>query len=304
MKRSRQLWLGEGDLRGHRWDPGYWDPALRDPLVRCALPVTTLGEFIPADGIAYGRILPGKRPPEGDGPLYITQRSIRPTGVDPAACIRIQEDCPWDQPRLRVKRGDLLVPRSGVATLARGVMTVYLSAAPAVVDCFTDRVTLQGYLPQAATLFLRSTPGWLQIHRLINGVGPPNIAYDEIRGLRVPVFGDRAQEELRERYAEVRLVALFLRLGEVAKAGVSRRVLDGERAHLLNHGSREPFTGTERDLSQRGTVESSRRGQPQRGAVRIEEVDRADLRTHLVGDHLDRAVEDLADGVRPLNRQR
>ncbi len=203
MKRSRQLWLGEGDLRGHRWDPGYWDPALRDPLVRCALPVTTLGEFIPADGIAYGRILPGKRPPEGDGPLYITQRSIRPTGVDPAACIRIQEDCPWDQPRLRVKRGDLLVPRSGVATLARGVMTVYLSAAPAVVDCFTDRVTLQGYLPQAATLFLRSTPGWLQIHRLINGVGPPNIAYDEIRGLRVPVFGDRAQEELRERYAEV-----------------------------------------------------------------------------------------------------
>ena len=184
------LWVGLGELRGRRWDPGYWDPRLRRPLDGCAHPLAELGDFIPHDGITYGRILPGRRPPEGEGPLYLTQKAVRPTGVDPTLCARVEEGCDWDTARARVRPGDLLIPRSGVATLAKGVMSVYLSEEPAVVDCFTDRVTLEGYASVVATLFLRSSPGWLQIHRLINGVGPPNLSFDEIRGLRVPVFPD------------------------------------------------------------------------------------------------------------------
>ncbi len=184
------LWVGDAELRGRRWDPGFWDPRLRDPLAGCVHPVARLGDFVAADGITYGRILPGRKPPVGDGPLYVTQKAVRPTGLDPTLCSRITEDCDWDTPRARIRAGDLLIPRSGVATLARGVMSVFLRDEPAVVDCFTDRVTLEDYPPQLATLFLRSAPGWLQIHRLINGVGPPNLSFDEIRSLRVPVFPD------------------------------------------------------------------------------------------------------------------
>ena len=186
-------WLDHAELRGRRWDPGFWDPRLRDPLGGCVHPLARLGDFVPADGITYGRILPGRRPPIGEGPLYVTQRAVRPTGLDPTRCDR----------RARVRPGDLLIPRSGVATLARGVMSVFLDEGPAVVDCFTDRVTLDGYPSPVATLFLRSRPGWLQIHRLINGVGPPNLSYDEIRGLQVPVFPDDVRRAHIEAYARV-----------------------------------------------------------------------------------------------------
>jgi hypothetical protein len=196
-------WLDAADLRGQRWDPGYWDPRLRDPLAGCVHPLAPLGDFVPADGITYGRILPGRRPPAGDGPLYVTQKAVRPTGLDPTRCTRIVEGCDWDTPRARIRPGDLLIPRSGVATLARGVMSVFLDDQPAVVDCCTDRVSLEGYPSPVATLFLRSRPGWLQIHRQINGVGPPNLSYDEIRSLRLPVFPADVHKAHLEAYARV-----------------------------------------------------------------------------------------------------
>jgi len=221
MARSPSLWVEPGELVGHRWDPAYWDPALRDPLARCAFPVAALGDFIPEGGIKYGRILPGRRPPEGAGPLYVTQRSIRPTGFDPGACVSIEEGCAWDTPPVRVRRGDLLLPRSGVGTLAKGVMAVFDHDADAVVDCFTDRISLDGYSSAVAALFLRTPHGWLQIHRLINGVGPPNISFGEIRGLEVPVFPDplAAAIEARHRRVQRAHVAGLARRDSVAAAG-------------------------------------------------------------------------------------
>jgi len=240
MKRSRQLWLDEGELAGCRWDPAFWDPALCDPLSACAHPVTALGDFIPADGISYGRILPGRKPPEGTGPLYVTQRAIRPTGFDPAACVTIEEGCAWDTPRHRIHRGDLLLPRSGVGTLARGVMTVYQLKDDAVVDCFTDRVTLHGYAPEVAALFLRTPPGWLQIHRLINGVGPPNISFSEIRGLQVPVFPREVAVAIQVRYHDVHQahLAWLARRDAVEVAGLDPEE-DGHCCELRRSASRE-----------------------------------------------------------------
>ncbi len=203
MKPDAPMWVAETELLGHRWDPGFWDPALRDPLAACAVPVAELGDFIPAKGITYGRIQPGRKPPAGPGPLYVTQRAVRPTGFDPTACETIAEGCAWDGPRYRLRRGDLLIPRSGVATLARGLMALFLDERPAVVDCFVDRVTLQGYDPRVAVLTLRVRPVWLQIHRLINGVGPPNLSYDEIRSLQLPVFPGDLAAAIARRHARM-----------------------------------------------------------------------------------------------------
>jgi len=239
MNSEPLLWVGLGELRGRRWDPGYWDPRLRQPLAGCAHPLAELGDFVPADGITYGRILPGRRPPAGEGPLYLTQKAVRPTGVDPTLCARIEEGCDWDTPRARVRLGDLLIPRSGVATLARGVMSVYLDEEPAVVDCFTDRVTLEGYASPVATLFLRSAPGWLQIHRLINGVGPPNLSFDEIRGLKVPVFPDDMMLAHAASYGRVHRAhsAWVARRGAVNSGGGELEG-DGHAAELLRAAQR------------------------------------------------------------------
>ena len=240
MSRSPTLWVEPGELLGHRWDPAYWDPGLRDPLARCAFPVAELGEFIPEGGIKYGRILPGRRPPEGDGPLYVTQRSIRPTGFDPGACVRIEEGCAWDTPQHRVLHNDLLLPRSGVGTLARGVMAVFQQDDSAVVDCFTDRVCLEGYSSTVVALFLRTPQGWLQIHRLINGVGPPNISFGEIRGLQVPLFPGPLVEaiEARHRRDQRAHLAHLARRESVRTAGRESTV-DPHCSELARAASRE-----------------------------------------------------------------
>ena len=104
MANNHMLWLDESELAGNRWDPGFWDPRLRDPLAGCPFPIAELGDFIPPKGITYGRILPGRRPPKGDGPLYVTQKAIKATGVDPLGCLRIIEGCSCDQPSLRLEK--------------------------------------------------------------------------------------------------------------------------------------------------------------------------------------------------------
>jgi hypothetical protein len=246
------LWLDAAALRGQRWDPGYWDPRLRDPLAGCVHPLATLGDFVAADGITYGRILPGRRPPVGEGPLYVTQKAVRPTGLDLTRCARIAEGCDWDTARARIRPGDLLIPRSGVATLARGVMSIFLEDEPAVVDCFTDRVSLDGYPSPVATLFLRARPGWLQIYRQINGVGPPNLSFDEIRGLRLPMFPSDVRQAHLEAYARVHLahLAWIARQRVCAEVGLDPASDDhaGELRRAAQRALRVAVLGVERSV--------------------------------------------------------
>jgi len=177
-------------LGARRWDPRYHDPRWDAELATVRRPLRPLGEFIAE--LAYGAIKPGAAPrPAQEGrpaALYVTQRAITDGGIDLEACPRIVAERPWDGPRYRLAPGDLALPRSGAGTLGRNRLTRFDGAPhPAVVDCFTDRVSLRGISSAWVLGFLRSPPGWAQIQRTFNGVGTPNLSFDEIRGLRVPV---------------------------------------------------------------------------------------------------------------------
>jgi len=183
-----------------RLDPKYWHPAYQEILRECRLPLRPLGEFI--EHVTYGAIVTG-RPPETDpeGLPVLRQGNLRVSGVDPTGAVRVAPGSPWAPPRCMLRRGDLLLARSGAGSLAKNRLAVYHDRAPALVDCFVDLVRLRGIGSDYVAAFLRTRFGWAQIHRLINGVGPANLSFGEIRSLLVAEASDALQQQVSERYA-------------------------------------------------------------------------------------------------------
>ena len=182
-----------------RLDPGFWRPEYDRVLAQCRAPLEPLGPYIAR--ITYGAIVTGRELPlDPDGPFMIGQGALRHSGVDLSDCPRVAPDSPWVLERTAVQEGDLLIARSGAGSLEKNRLAVYHASNSAVVDCWVDIVRLQGIAPDFVAAFLKTRFGWAQIHRLINGVGPANLSFDEIRSLRVPAADEALQREIVERY--------------------------------------------------------------------------------------------------------
>lgn len=210
-----------------RLDPAFRHPAYEAVLRRCALPLAELGQF--AAHIAYGPIVTGRRPPPCEaGFLVVHQGQVAASGVDPRDATVVAPGSPWDRESARLQPGDLVLPRSGEASVAKNRVAVFLGDYPAVVGSFVDRITLSGLDPVYALLCLKSEVVWAQIHRLLNGVGTPNISFDEIRSLRVPLVAAGLQEDIRETYL-TRVHAAHLRwlAGDESAGEDARRELSG-----------------------------------------------------------------------------
>lgn len=219
----------QDDRLVERLDPGYWHPAYDAILAECAVPLTPLGEFIAH--ITYGAIVTGQRPPDvPDGLALIGQGALRPSGVDLDGLTRVPADSPWGIERARVRPGDLLIARSGAGSLEKNRLAVCHEDAPGVVDCFVDLVRLGGIDPDFVAAFLRTRFGWAQIHRLLNGVGPANLSFDEIRSLRVPRVPDEMQRRIGSRHAEEVLPLHRERRFDEAKSAVRAIVRELEEA--------------------------------------------------------------------------
>lgn len=185
-------------------DPGYWHPAYQRILASCVLPLAPFGDFIAH--IRYGPIVTGRRPPhppsanrEGWLPV-VHQGQVTDSGVDLRGAVWVPIGSPWDRPSARLQPGDIALPRSGVGSVARNRVAVYLADQPAVVGSFVDLVRLQGLEPIYALLCLKTELVWSQIHRLINGVGTPNISFGEVRSLQLPLAPDDVRAQLCHQY--------------------------------------------------------------------------------------------------------
>jgi hypothetical protein len=184
-----------------RLDPGFWHPAYGAALARTRWPLAALGEFIAH--ITYGPIVTGRTPPaEGAHLPVVHQGQVGETGVDLRQAVRVPAGSPWDLPRARLQPGDLVLPRSGVASVGRNRVAVYLETQEAVVGSFVDLVRLAGLDPCYALVCLKSEIVWSQVHRLINGVGTPNISFEEIRSLQIPLAPAQEQARLAAAYRE------------------------------------------------------------------------------------------------------
>lgn len=191
-------WVLRDQWDGRRWDPGFWHPRFRRVLAAVSS-APRLGEFI--DLLTYGPIRSGQRP-EADaaGIPVIGQGEFAEAGLDLQNALRIVAGSTFDPPRSRVRRGDLLFPRSGEGSLLRFKAGVYDGDSPANVSCFVDLVRLNGIDPYYVWLVLKTRFLREQILRSQNGVGTPNLNFQEIRDLRIPWLSEAEQACWRGEY--------------------------------------------------------------------------------------------------------
>lgn len=217
-------------LRRQRWDPGFWCGRRMAECWRGG-PVAELGDFL--DLLTYGPIVTGGRAHHVPGGVVsIRQGDFTATGLRRSGRLRVAAGSAHDPPRSRLRRRDLLLPRSGAGAVGRNRVAVYDEEGPANVGCFVDLLRLRdgGELnPYFLWIFLRSRPGWGQIRSLINGVGTPNISFREIRSLRVPVLPLSEQDAYEEHYRQS--VLPLHRRGE--RSGAARQEADAHFQQLV-----------------------------------------------------------------------
>jgi hypothetical protein len=209
-------------IEAGRWDPPFLLTLDEDPMAACLLPVEPLGTFVAE--LVYGGIATGRRPvAQDDGVWYVTQKAVGEHGVDLGACPRIRAEAPFVTDRIRLRPGDLVVPRCGAGTLAKNRLTRFDHDAPAVVDCFCDLLRLRGISSAWVLGFLRSPAGWAQIQRRIQGVGTPNLSFADLRAIRLPVPGDALAGAAEATWSRIRAgVEPFGALVALVQGGMAR----------------------------------------------------------------------------------
>lgn len=195
---------GEEVLKVHRLDPEYWDPKYKkmiSEMKKGRWRLITLGDTKPF--ITYGAIVPGKKMPKiSQGILYVSQRNMTLTGLDfTAQEFFVKEGSSWDKKRFRLKYGDILIARSGVASVGR--TEIFREKTKAVVECFVDIIRQEFLNPYYITTFMKSKYGKGQIERLISGVATVNINFDQIKSIRIPVLSDSIQKNIEREYKKM-----------------------------------------------------------------------------------------------------
>ncbi len=186
-------------LKGERWDVRFWQGRKRVLRLDPRLPLVRLGDYI--EHLTYGPIVTGGHPQHvEDGIQVIRQGDFAETGLYLKQALSVSENSVYDPSRSRVRKGDLLLPRSGAGVLGKNRLAVYTGEKPANIGCFVDLIRLRGLNAFYAWFFLKTQPGWNQIRSIINGVGTPNINFSEIRSLRLPPIPPEEQKHLEIRY--------------------------------------------------------------------------------------------------------
>ena len=103
------------------------------------------------------------------------------------------------------KVDSIILARSGVGGVGKNRITIITKPIKAVVDSFVDLLDLnrEKVNPYFVVVFWKSKFGWLQIERIINGVGTINISFDEIREINIPVLPDGVQKNIESEYKKM-----------------------------------------------------------------------------------------------------
>lgn len=214
-------------------DPGFWDPALLSQLERLSqtdYPLISLGELEPF--LTYGPIVVGLDPPNSNsGPLFINTPHFLPTGFAPLTQ-HVPTGSEWDNPRGHVQHGDVLLVRSGMATLGRTL--VYLTEEPAIAGCYVTIIRQDVIQPCYLGTFLKSQYGQRQIQRLKHGVGTVNLSFTQTRAIVLPLVPEHWQTEFTERY---RLMDEFHRHGNREQAEQQLGLMMQRLEHMLFGGN-------------------------------------------------------------------
>ena len=131
---------------------------------------------------------------------------------------------------------------------------------------------------------------------LLHLVIPASAGLDDERSHRAVANGQRD--------AQVRVKLLLASLGKVHVARVDGRILHRERAELADDSTGESLPEFQSHLAEGRLVEPVRRRESELPVRGIQQVDRADIGAHLLGDELHCAIQNLGQRMRTLNDER
>lgn len=190
-----------------RWSAVYWHPIFEEgkkQLVSTKYKLSELGQFIPdgPTGITYGQV--GSRKISISGTVqYLQVINIVPTGIDISVRNeKIDERGINDPKRSRLKSDDLLIVNQGVGSL--GKTTVFLEEGKFNISQHIDVIRPTGISSYYVSIYLQTKFGKLQIERFNSGVsGQINITFDQIKSIKIPVFPERIQNQIKSEYKKM-----------------------------------------------------------------------------------------------------
>lgn len=192
-----------------RWNIHYWDPGydnIGETFKKIKWEVKALGEIKEISiHTAYKGVQP--KPNKTGSFLYITSKNIDYTGINVVDDIfKISFDSPANTERTRLKEDDVLLVRSGDASL--GYITINTSSslrANIRSEIYIIRVLNKKIInPYYITVYLKShILGQRQMFRLENGVGTPNLNIEEIKALKIPLIDQNIQEDIESEYKQM-----------------------------------------------------------------------------------------------------
>jgi len=189
-----------------RWNPEFWYQKYDDninELLRTKYTVNKVGDF--EEKLTYGAIVTGSQKYYGRDYYLINQGDISFTGLDLSNARHVKKESPWVIERAMPKVDSIILARSGVGGVGKNRITIITKPIKAVVDSFVDLLDLnrEKVNPYFVVVFWKSKFGWLQIERIINGVGTINISFDEIREINIPVLPDGVQKNIESEYKKM-----------------------------------------------------------------------------------------------------
>ncbi|MHB1276567.1 MAG: N-6 DNA methylase [Candidatus Humimicrobiaceae bacterium] len=182
-----------------RWNVDYWHPKYEEILgIIRKWPTILLGNY--REQIISGYRSGGVEFGESGYP-YIQVRNILETGIDLLNVDYISNLSPARQDNKKVKKGDILLNRSGEGSVGR--VAVSLSDIEAYVGGHVYRFSVNNVSPIYLTVFLKTFFGKNQIHRFESGVsGKTEIDLEEILNIEIPIIND-INKHLEDKYIEM-----------------------------------------------------------------------------------------------------
>lgn len=182
-----------------RWSVDYWHPKYEEILgIIRKWPTILLGNY--REQIISGYRSGGVEFGESGYP-YIQVRNILETGIDLLNVDYISNLSPARQDNKKVKKGDILLNRSGEGSVGRVVVS--LSDIEAYVGGHVYRFSVNNVSPIYLTVFLKTFFGKNQIHRFESGVsGKTEIDLEEILNIEIPIIND-INKHLEDKYIEM-----------------------------------------------------------------------------------------------------
>lgn len=143
---------------------------------------------------------------EEDGVWFLRAQNVRPMQIDPRNQVMISEADAGKLTRNVVKRGDVLVTRTGAN---RGQCALFDREERAIASSHTFLIRPKTIDPEFLTLFLNTSHGVAQIDKGVYGAAQPEVAPYYLGNIWVPKMGENLLARIKSAFGQSKAQAVL-----------------------------------------------------------------------------------------------